>query len=84
MIETISSNFSVIIIARPPSRGTISPAMNAPWEKIMKLADDVGIRDRQKKPTEDGMNSDGICEECRSKGNEHGHRHEEHSWTAFD
>jgi hypothetical protein len=30
MIDTISSSFSVSAIARPPSRGTMSPARNAP------------------------------------------------------
>ena len=30
MIDTISSSFSVNAIARPPSRGTMSPAKNAP------------------------------------------------------
>jgi hypothetical protein len=32
MIETISSSFSVILIASPPSRGIISPAINAPLD----------------------------------------------------
>ena len=30
MIDTISSSFSVSAIARPPSRGTMMPARNAP------------------------------------------------------
>lgn len=29
-MDTISSSFSVMVMARPPSRGTINPATNAP------------------------------------------------------
>ena len=83
MIATISSNFSVIVIARPPSRGTISPETNAPGRKE---GHEISPRTRiqENKPTEDGMNPNDIREECRPKGNEHSHRHEEHSRSAFD
>jgi hypothetical protein len=36
MIETISSSFSVIVMARLPCRGTMSPTMNAPVKVSIK------------------------------------------------
>ena len=38
MIETTPSNFSVIMMAGPPSRGTIKPAMNGAGRNIMESA----------------------------------------------
>jgi hypothetical protein len=37
MMDTISSSFSVIVIASPPSRGTIKPTRNAPKSRNTKL-----------------------------------------------
>ena len=79
---TISSNFSVSAIARPPSRGTITPARNAPVNTTAsKKKKDLRI---PKTHTKYCVNADNIGKECRAKQNQSRNGHKEHSWSILD
>lgn len=61
-MDTQSSSFSVKMIARPPSRGTIIPARNAPTDNEFMATGKVhGLL------AEDGMHPNDVGKKSRSK-----------------
>jgi len=83
MIETISSSFSVIVIASPPSRGTMIPATKAPRVNPDQPSELQPFKHKNNR-TENSMDANNICEESGPKEDHHGNSHEENSWAALD
>ena len=61
-MDTASSSFSVNVIARPPSRGTIIPARNAPTESEL-----MSCRKAHILLTEDCLHTNNVGKESRTK-----------------
>ena len=92
-METMSSSFSVSVIASPPSRGTTRPAKKPPvgWRRMdqntchpigknqEKLSEKKEINGpNERKRTEDSMHAHDIRHECRTEKNDDRDSHEEH------
>ena len=78
MIETISSSFSVMVMASPPSRGTINPAMNAPFNSFSKPWNKARLH------TKNCMDTDNVSKKCGTKNDHHRDGHENYRWSAFN
>ena len=81
---TISSSFSVSAIARPPSRGTIIPARNAPVNATASKKKKKKDLRMPKVHTKYCVNADNIGKEGGAKQNQNRNGHKEHSWSILD